>query len=192
MDLKMINMKDLSQALAAAGIFTSISQEENFLTIFKNLSTSPEVIEEQQIHESQNISTLAILSKKLKNHGPHLMESSHWNLRLRNFYYAYHHILYATKISTIPKQNISIGMVEEDIQNDPDEQVNQGHHNYIEIWFQTIMEHHYFHQKFFTSSQSKQLFSHILVYIKAYISNPHMSLFVILLRTWLHWKYSYT
>lgn len=37
----MINMKDLSQALAAARILTSTSREENFLTIFKNLSISP-------------------------------------------------------------------------------------------------------------------------------------------------------
>ena len=41
MDLKSINMKDLSQALEASGILTSTSQEENFLTIFKNLSISP-------------------------------------------------------------------------------------------------------------------------------------------------------
>jgi len=41
MDLKMINMKDFSQALTAARILTSTSHEENFLTIFKNLSISP-------------------------------------------------------------------------------------------------------------------------------------------------------
>ena len=29
-------------------------------------------------------------------------------------------------------------MEEEDIQDDPNQQVDQGHHNYIEIWFQTV------------------------------------------------------
>jgi len=31
-------------------------------------------------------------------------------------------------------------MEEEDIQDDPKNQVDQGHHNYIEIWFQTIIK----------------------------------------------------
>jgi len=30
-------------------------------------------------------------------------------------------------------------MTEEDIQNDPDDKFNQGHHSYIEIWFQQII-----------------------------------------------------
>lgn len=42
-------LRELSQILVVAGISTS--QEEQILSIFKNLATSLEVIEEQQIHE---------------------------------------------------------------------------------------------------------------------------------------------
>ena len=31
-------------------------------------------------------------------------------------------------------------IIEEDIQDDPTQQVDQGHHNYIYIWFQTIIK----------------------------------------------------
>ena len=30
-------------------------------------------------------------------------------------------------------------IIKEDIQGDPTQQVNQGHHNYISIWFQTVI-----------------------------------------------------
>jgi hypothetical protein len=47
---KMIkSLTELSQILAAVGI--SASQEEQILTIVKNLSASPKVIEEEEFHE---------------------------------------------------------------------------------------------------------------------------------------------
>jgi hypothetical protein len=49
---KMIkSLTELSQILAATGISISASQEEQILTIVKNLSASPEVIEEEDFHE---------------------------------------------------------------------------------------------------------------------------------------------
>ena len=45
-----ISLEELSQILVAVGI--SSSQEKHILTIFKNLSTSPEVKEEPTFHES--------------------------------------------------------------------------------------------------------------------------------------------
>ncbi len=45
------SLEELSQIIGATGIFAS--QEEQILTAVKNLSVSPKVIEEQQIHESQ-------------------------------------------------------------------------------------------------------------------------------------------
>jgi hypothetical protein len=79
------------------------------------------------------------------------------------------------------------------MQSGLNEEVNQEHHDYIEHWFQmtTRLNHHSLLQQLFTSS-SKQLVLHTLVYIKAYLSNPSMNVFLHLLHTWLHWKYSYT
>jgi hypothetical protein len=56
------------------------------------------------------------------------------------------------------------GMVEEDIQSGPNEEVNQGYHDYIEHWFQmTIrLKHHSLLQQLFTSYHSKQLVPHVL------------------------------
>ena len=48
-----IILRKLSQILVAAGISISSSQEEHILTEVKNLSTSPEIIEEPQSHEIQ-------------------------------------------------------------------------------------------------------------------------------------------
>jgi hypothetical protein len=81
------------------------------------------------------------------------------------------------------------GMTKEDIQSGDNEQVNQVHHDYIELWFQTPS---FTLQQFLTSYQSKKLVSHILVSIKAYLPSLNMNLFVIMLCTWIHWKYSYT
>jgi hypothetical protein len=53
MDSKVtISLGELSQILAAVGI--SSFQEEHILTIVKNLSTSPEILEEPKSHELQN------------------------------------------------------------------------------------------------------------------------------------------
>lgn len=85
-------------------------------------------------------------------------------------------------------------MAEEDIESDPYDQVNQRHHIYIGNQFQIIINlgHHTHIQHFLISSQLKKMISHILVYIKAYISNLHMRLFSILVCAWIHWNYSYT
>ena len=47
-----ISLEELSQILAIAGI--SSFQEEHILTIVKNLSTSPEILEESRSYELQN------------------------------------------------------------------------------------------------------------------------------------------
>ena len=85
-------------------------------------------------------------------------------------------------------------MVEEDMKNDPDQQKDQGHHNYIEIWFQTVtkLQHHSLPQLCLILSKSNHLVSEIQVHVKAYISSLHIILSIILMCTWLHWKYSYT
>ena len=52
MDSKvLISMRELSQILVTAGI--SISQEENILTAFESLSTTPEITDEPKSQELQ-------------------------------------------------------------------------------------------------------------------------------------------
>ena len=46
--------------------------------------------------------------------------------------------------------------------------------------------------RYFLISLSKQLIFHTLVDIKVYLSNQSMNVFLQLLCTWLHRKYSYT
>jgi hypothetical protein len=89
-------------------------------------------------------------------------------------------------------QEYLYGMTEENIQSGPNEEANQGYHDYIEHWFQTtirLKQHHSFLQQLFASYHLKQLVPHVLVFIKVYCSNLNVSIFVILLLTWLHWKY---
>ena len=60
-------------------------------------------------------------------------------------------------------------IIEEDIQGDPTQQVDQGHHNYIDIWFQTVIKlhHHTLLQQYLIQSQSNKFISHIQVHVKA-------------------------
>ena len=70
---------------------------------------------------------------------------------------------------------------------------SQGIQYYIESCFRGVVRSQFsILQYLLISSQSRQLVSHIRVHIKEYISNLHMSLSIILLETWFHWKYSYT
>ena len=69
----------------------------------------------------------------------------------------------------------------------------QGRQDYIESWFNSVIGFQCsIIQHLLTSSKSRQLASHIQVHIKECLSNLHMSLSIILLQTWFHWKYSYT
>jgi hypothetical protein len=71
---------------------------------------------------------------------------------------------------------------------------NQGNKDHIEVWFQSVtsLQHHSIFQQFLAPSLQKQLASHIPVFIKVHFSDLDMSLLEILLREWMHWKYSYT
>jgi hypothetical protein len=63
----------------------------------------------------------------------------------------------------------------------------------IERWFQLVARSHYsFNFHCYLISSSKHLVLHTLVCIKIYLLNPSMDIFLTMLRTWLHWKYSYT
>ena len=69
----------------------------------------------------------------------------------------------------------------------------QGRQDYIESWFHSVIGFQCsIIQYLLRSSKSRQLASHIQIHIKEFLSNLHMSLSIILLQTWFHWKYSYT
>ena len=88
------------------------------------------------------------------------------------------------------KEGNLYGKKEEDFQFIVDEKVDQGYQNYIETWFQETNKSPL--QQFLTSYHSKLLVSHVLVCFNTHFSNMNMTIFLILLHTWLYWKYSYT
>ena len=64
----------------------------------------------------------------------------------------------------------------------------------IESWFQTIVNtpHSFIVQQLLVPYQLKKLISHAFLCPEVYSLKLSMSIISILLRTWLHWKYSYT
>jgi hypothetical protein len=121
-------------------------------------------------------------------------EQRHWSLRLRNSFHAYH-----SDPSCIQERNQQVleylhCMTKEDMETVSNEQENQGDKYPIETWFQIVVQpqYHSILQHLLEPYQSMQLVPHIQVSIQVYFSKLNMSMFVILLRTWLHWKFSYT
>ena len=83
-------------------------------------------------------------------------------------------------------------MIEGDMKNEPDQQKDQGYQSYIEIWFQMVIKSQQYSLPRLCSipSKSNHLFSKIRIPVKACISSLHIILSLILMCTWLHWKYS--
>lgn len=70
---------------------------------------------------------------------------------------------------------------------------NQENEDYIEDWFQQVTrgQHSSILQQTLSPNPNVQLISHIFTNIQAYFSNLDMSILEILIRKWVHWKYSY-
>jgi hypothetical protein len=68
------------------------------------------------------------------------------------------------------------------------------HQDYIEIWFQEVIKPQYYSllQHLIIPKQVSWLVLHIQVITVVTFSHADMSMFLILLRTWLHWKSYYT
>ena len=66
--------------------------------------------------------------------------------------------------------------------------------DYIENWFQEVImpQCHFLLQHLSLQNQTGRLVSHIQVIIKVIVSYVDMGKFLTFLRTWLHWKSSYT
>jgi len=69
-----------------------------------------------------------------------------------------------------------------------------GMHDYIEQWFQSVsqLSDALLLQQFLEINQLVLLALHTLVIMHIYILSKGMTLILILLRQWLHWKYAYT
>jgi hypothetical protein len=85
-------------------------------------------------------------------------------------------------------------MLEGDMKNDPDQQKNQGYQSDIEIWFQKVtkLQQYFLPQLRLIPSKPDHLVSEIWILVQACISSLHIIFSLILMCTWLHWKYSYT
>ena len=189
------SLEELSQILAEAGISTSASQKEQVLNAIRNIDVSQEVIEEQEFHESQEDlepSFYHFCQPKGENEEPYIICDGEPTFEYENETCLSENIL-CTHENNHSKEGNLHDMVEENMQISVDEQVNHGYQDYIEIWFQTtIRPQQSLLQEILTSYHSKLLVSHVLVCFKAHFSNLNVSIFLILLRTWIHWKYSYT
>jgi hypothetical protein len=66
--------------------------------------------------------------------------------------------------------------------------------DYIENWFQEVfmLQCHFILQCFLLPNQKGRLVPHIQAIIELIFSYVDMGKFLFLLRTWLHWKSSYT
>ena len=70
----------------------------------------------------------------------------------------------------------------------------QGMYDYIEQWFQSILQlsDGLLLQQFLEFSQPDLLILHTLVIMHIYLLSKGMSLLLILLKWWLHWLFTYT
>ena len=83
--------------------------------------------------------------------------------------------------------------VKEDMLCDLNKEEKREYLDPIERWFQIVFRSHYsFTFHYCLISSSKQLVLHTPVCIKIYLLNPSMDIFLTMLRTWIHWKFSYT
>jgi hypothetical protein len=181
-----ISLEEFSQILATTGI--SSFQEEHSLAAAKSVSTSPEILEESRSYELQNDLPFQTV-KEAEN----LWTTSGGEQSLRPEIEEF-----STSISTNPLCTSEINHPEEEDLNsmmkESIEIIVDRHQDYIEIWFQEVIRPQYYFllQHLLMPKQVGWLVLHIQVITAVTFSYMDMSMFLILLRTWLHWKTSYT
>jgi hypothetical protein len=176
-------LQKLSHILATTGI--SASQEEHIFTTVKNLLVSPheelEVLSDSscQFVKENKESWIEFNGEKLVE--PDIEEALSCLSK---------DLVCTPKTNHLEEDNLH-SIVEEDIQCDLNKEEKQEYSDPIEIWFQLVIRsHHSF--IYCLISSSKQQVLHTLVCIKIYLLNLSMDIFLTLLHTWLHCKYSYT
>ena len=178
-------LQELSHILAAARISTS--QEEHILTTVNNLFVSP-----QEYLEFPSDSSCQFVAETKESwiefNGEKLVEPQiEDSLSCLSI-----DLVCTPKTNNLEEDNLH-SMEKEDMLCDLNKEGKQEYHDPIERWFQLVIRSHYsFTFHYCLISSSKQLVLHTLVCIKIYLFNSSMDIFLTLLRTWLHWKYSYT
>jgi hypothetical protein len=187
MNLKMIvSLEELSQILAIAEI--SYFQEEHILAATKSVSTSPEILEESRSYDLQNDLPCQTM-KEVEN----LWTTSGGEQSLRPEIEEF-----STSISTDPLCTSEINHPkEEDLHSTMKESIEiivDKHQDYTEIWFQEVIRPQYYSliQHLLMPKQVGWLLLHIQIIIVVTFSYMDMTMFLTFLRTWLHWKSSYT
>ena len=186
------SLEEFSKILALAGI--SSSQEEQILPVVKNISTSLEAIDETKQHEPHPQDDLQTSSDFPCQVVDEIKESCTTSDAERPLVPEIEKFLLCLLTNPICINHSGLcGMTKEDGKHCLNEQVDQEHHSYIESWFTTIFEpHHSFLLQLLVSHHSQQLVFHALMNCNVSISNLSMNASLYLIRTWLHWKYSFT
>jgi hypothetical protein len=179
-------LRELSQILAAVEI--SSFQEEHILAAAKKLSTSPKILEESRSYELQDDFPCQNAKEDEK-----LWTTSNGEQSLRPNIEEF-----STSISVDPLCTSEINRREEEdfhsMMKESIEITVDEHQDYIEVWFQDVIrpQDYSLLQHFLMPKQVGWLVLHIQVITVVTFSYMDMSMFLILLHTWLHWKSSYT
>jgi hypothetical protein len=138
MDLKMtMSLKDLSKILAAAGILISTSQEEKILTAVESLSAPPDPQE----------ASYDFLCQTMQEEKDFLEEEKPFEPEIKEFLSCLSSDLQRTQEIHYPiKEDLYGKAKKEDIWGCINEEMDQGHQDYIERWFQmrSTERHHSF------------------------------------------------
>jgi hypothetical protein len=181
-----ISLRELSQILATTDI--SYFQEEHILATTKSVSTSPEILEESRSYKLQDGFPCQTAKEAEK-----LWTRSGGEQSLRPEIEEFSTSILVDPLCTSEtnhrEEEDLHSMMKESIESIIDE-----HQDYIEIWFQEIIGPQYYSllQHLLMPKQVGWLVLHIQVITAVTFSYVDMGMYVILLRTWLHWKKSYT
>ena len=178
-------LQELSLILAEAGI--SASHEEHIFTVVKNLVVSPQ----EDLEVASDSSCQFVEENKeswIELNGEKPLEPE-----IEDFLAFLSEDPIGTSETIHLEENTLCHMEKEDMLCDLNKEGKREYLDPIERWFQLVVRSHYsFNFHCYLISSSKHLVLHTLVCIKIYLLNPSMDIFLTMLRTWLHWKYSYT
>jgi hypothetical protein len=180
-----MSLQELSHILATTGISTS--QEEHILTPFKNLVGSPQ--EDVEVPSDSYCQFVEVAQES--------WIEFNWEKPLEPEIEEFLACLSTDPVCTPKTNNLEEdnlrSMEKEDMMCDLNKEEKREYLDPIERWFQLVVRSHYsFTFHYCLISSSNQLVLHTSVCIKIYLLNPSMDIFLTLLCTWLHWKYSYT
>ena len=168
-----INLRKLSQILAAVG--NSSYQVEHILTVVKSLSTSHDIKNEPNSQEAQKNVPCQIVEEI-----DDLGTTSNGK---------------QPKIEEVSANPLCTSKINQSEEGDLHDMMKEGEYqDYFESWFQEVtrLQHYFLLQHLLLKKQVSRLVLHIQVIIATTFTYVDKGIFLILLRTWLHWKNSYT